>query len=261
MILNRDAFLRALMRRYTEMRMKTIIQALLLSTLLSLGGCLATAPTKQQIRIDEVPMYGGIERLEIDRSKNPELRAGDEKFITDVTKHYGSRENAARAWVEQGYKFYQQGYLGMAMRRFNQAWLLDASNPEVYTGFAAVLHDQGKSCEALQMIDKALTLNPPTYQGIYPDAARIITLCAVSDNTLSSQAKSELIARSEALYKKAEEIEPSKHYVYGSWATAYYWRGQYREAWTMVAKERAAGGKPGEKFLTRLREKMPEPAP
>jgi hypothetical protein len=69
----------------------------------------------------------------------------------------------------------------------------------------------------------------------------------------------ELFERSESLYKKAEEIEPNKRYVYGSWATAYYWRGQYSDAWVMVAKERAAGGKPNEKFLGLLREKMPEP--
>jgi tetratricopeptide (TPR) repeat protein len=239
--------------------MNTIFRTSILGSFLVLGGCAATSPADQQIRVDEVPMYGGVERLETDRYKNPALKAGDEKFVADVTNYYGSREKAARVWVEQGYKFYQQNKLGMAMRRFNQAWLLDASNPEAYTGFAAILHDQGKNCDAMQMIDKALALNPPTFQGIYPDAGRIITLCAVGDETLSVEAKAKLFARSEALYQKAEQIEPNKRYTYASWATVYYWRGEYSEAWAMVAKERASGGRPAEKFLSLLREKMAEP--
>lgn len=146
------------------------------------------------------------------------------------------------------------------MRRFNQAWLLDPGNAEVYAGFGSVLNDQGKTCEAMQMMDRALALDPPTFQGIYPDAARIVARCAVDNSTLPSDLKRNLLARSEALYKNAEEVETNKAYVYGSWAKAYYGRGQYCDAWSMVARERAAGGKPGEKLLVLLREKMPQPA-
>lgn len=207
-----------------------------------------------QIPIDQVPMYGGM-----DRSAIPELKAGDEKLIADTTSQFGTRQKASAAFVNNGFAYYHRDDLANAMRRFNQAWLLDPSNPEVFAGFGSVLHDQGKNCEAMQMMEKALALNPPTFQGMYPDAARMITLCAVSDKGLTAEAKIKLFERSESLYKKAEEIEPNKAYLYGSWATAYYWRGQYPEAWAMVAKERAAGGKPPEKFLGLLREKMPEP--
>jgi hypothetical protein len=44
------------------------------------------------------------------------------------------------------------------------------------------------------------------------------------------------------------------------WATAYYWRGQDAEAWSMIAKQRAAGGQPTPRFLELLNEKMPDPA-
>jgi Tfp pilus assembly protein PilF len=125
--------------------------------------------------------------------------------------------------------------------------------------FGAVLHDQGKNCDGMRMMEKALALNPPSFQGIYPDAGRLCTLCAVSDKGLSPEAKADLIARSEALYKKAEDVEPNKGYIYTSWATAYYGRGQYSEAWSMVDKARIAGGKPSEKFMGLLRTKMAEP--
>jgi Tfp pilus assembly protein PilF len=215
----------------------------------------ASLRAEEKIPIDQVPMYGGM-----DRSTIPELKAADEKLIADTTNHYGTREKASTAFVNNGFAYYQRDDLANAMRRFNQAWLLNPQNPEVYAGFGSVLHDKGRNCEAMQMMEKAIALNPPTFQGIYPDAARIITLCAVSDKDLSAEAKLKLLERSESLYKKAEEIEPNKRYVYGSWATAYYWRGKYSDAWAMVTKERAAGGKPNEKFLELLREKMPEPA-
>ena len=102
--------------------------------------------------IDQVPMYGGM-----DRSQYPELKAADEKLTEDASKHFGSREKAAAAWIEQGFRFYQQDRLDMAMRRFNQAWLLDPNNAEVYAGFAAVLHDQGKNCPAMKMMEEALS--------------------------------------------------------------------------------------------------------
>ena len=220
-----------------------------------IAGLFSLSHAEGQTPIDQVPMYGGM-----DRSAIPELKAADEKLIADTVRHYGTREKASAAFVKNGFAYYQRDDLANAMRRFNQAWLLDPKNPDVYTGFGSVLHDQGKNCEAMQMMEKALALNPPTNQGILPDAARLITLCAVSDKGLSTEAKNKLFERSESLYRKAEEIEPNKSYVYGSWSTAYYWRGQYSEAWVMIAKERAAGGKPSERLLGLLRDKMPEPA-
>lgn len=250
--------------------MKLIASSCAFACLLLLSGCLATSPVNQGPRIDEIPMYGGI-----DRSSNPQLKAGDEKFITGVTALFGSREKASAVWVNRGYKLYKQDQLGMAMRRFNQAWLLDPKNPEVYAGFGGVLQDQGKYCDAMEMMEKALALNPPTFQGIYPDAAQIVTLCAISNKALTPEAKAELTARSDALYKKAEEIEPDKRYIYASWARAYYWRAEYADAWRMVAKARAQGtgtgaiaglpsgavNEPNEHFLSLLRAKMAEPVP
>lgn len=234
--------------------MKRNICTGLIVVISTLSGCLATSPVSQQTRIDEMPMYGGIDRMVI-----PELRAADAKLISDVSAQFGSRENAAAVWVNRGFKFQQEGQPGMAMRRFNQAWLLNPKNPEVYAGFASVLHDQGKNCEAMKMMDKALDLDPPKYQGIYPDAGRVITLCAVSDTNLTLEGRKRLFERSEQLYQLAESVEPNKRYIYASWATACYWRAQYADAWKMVAKERAAGGRPSERFLGLLKAKMPEP--
>ena len=217
------------------------------------------APDPQTGRIDEMPMYGGLERFQQARIADPALKAADEKLIVDASAHWGSREQAARAWIEQGYAFYGQNQLGMAMRRFNQAWLLDPSNSQVYAGFAAVLHDQDRVCEAMTMMDKALSLSPPNNQGMLADAARIVTLCAVSNTGLSVQDRNALYKRSQDLYVQAEKVEPNKGYVYYSWATANYWQGNYDGAWQMVAKARSHGMEPNSQFMRMLTAKMPAP--
>jgi hypothetical protein len=52
---------------------------------------------------------------------------------------------------------------------------------------------------------------------------------------------------------------PTNQKLYGSWAIAHYWQGNYADAWKMVNKQRMLGGTPGESFLNLLRSKMPEP--
>lgn len=235
--------------------MRVILKTVVLVQFLWLAGCAVKSPAPSPARADEAPMYAGV-----DRSAAGELRASDEKLVAEATKAFGSSGKASQAWVEQGYRFYRADQLGMAMRRFNQAWLLNPDNPEVYAGFAAVLHDQRKFCQAMSMMDRAISLNPPSFQGIYADAGRIAARCAAEDKTLPPEARIAATARSDEWYRKGEAVEPDKAYLYASWATAYYWRGQYAEAWSMVFKARAAGGKPSARFVEMLRARMPEPA-
>ena len=204
--------------------------------------------------MDQLPMYGGADRM-----ADSSLKAADEKLIVDTTKYYGSREKASQAFVGNGFAYYNRDDLPNAMRRFNQAWLLDPNNPEAYWGFGAVLHDKGKNCEAMAQFQKALSFGRYV-EGMNPDAARITTLCAVDDKALSDEARNKLLASADALYAEALDKDPNKGYVYGSMATARYWRGQYAEAWEAVRLARANGGKLPEKFLNLLRAKMPEPS-
>lgn len=222
--------------------------------ILALSLCLAVAiPTAAQ-PVDQLPMYGGL-----DRKSDSSLRAADEKLIADTTRHYGSREKASAAFVGNGFSFYGRNDLVSAMRRFNQAWLLDPNNPEVYFGFAIVLHDKGRNCDAVTQFEKAASFGR-FVQGMAPDAARVLVLCAVGDKSLAEEAKAALLVRSDALYAEALTSESDKGYVYASMASALYWRGKYAEAWVAVKLARSNGGSLPEQFLLLLQEKMPEPA-
>jgi Tfp pilus assembly protein PilF len=202
---------------------------------------------------DQLPMYGGQ-----DRNADSTLRAADEKLIDDTTRHYGSREKASAAFVGNGFAYYGRDDLANAMRRFNQAWLLDPDNPEVYFGFAVVLHDQDKQCDASSQFDKAASFGR-YIQGMAPDAARLLVLCAVENKSLTEEARTALFARSDALYAEALAKEPNKGYVHASRASALYWRENYLGSWEAVKQARANGGRLPENFLRMLSEKMAEP--
>ena len=204
--------------------------------------------------IDQIPMYGGL-----DRSSDASLRVADEKLIADTSGHYGSREKASVAFVGTGFAYYGRDDLVNAMRRFNQAWILDPNNPEAYFGFAVVLHDKEKNCEATLQFEKAASFGR-YIEGMSPDAARVAVLCAVQDKSVSDEAKAKLFSRADALYLEALQREPKKGYVHASMASAFFWRGMYAEAWASVKLARANGGRLPEPFLRMLREKMAEPA-
>lgn len=231
------------------------LKAIILAQLLWLSGCAIKPAAPAQVHSDEAPMYAGA-----DRRAAAALRANDEQQAAEAVQALGSAAAASQAGVEQGYRLYREHQPGMAMRRFNQAWLLNPDNPEVYAGFAAILESQRKLCQAMSMMDRAISLNPPAFRGIYADAGRIAARCAAEDKTLPPEARIAATTRSDEWYRKGEAVEPDKGYLYASWATAYYWRGQYGEAWTMVHKSRAAGGSPDAEFVRMLRARMPEPA-
>ena len=218
------------------------------------GLLLAHAVTALAQPIDQIPMYGGI-----DRTTDPTLREADQRLISQTTEHYGSREKASSSLVGNGFAYYGRDDLVNAMRRFNQAWLLDPNNPEVYWGFGAIRHDQGNSCEAMTFFDKAASFGK-YIEGMAPDAARVKVLCAVNDKTLTDERRKALYAQADALYAEALLKEPKKGYVHASMASAFYWRGKYAEAWASVKLARESGAQLPQQFLRILGEKMPEPS-
>lgn len=215
-------------------------------------GCAASEPFQRGKDIDEVPMYG-----ETDRQSDPALRMVDEKLIADVSKEFGNREKGSDAFIDQGIRFYRMDNVSLAMKRFNQAWLLDPSNPNVFWGFALVYHDQGENCKAKEMIDRGVSLNLSRPMAL-ADAGRIYTLCGASNTALDEKTKSLYFEKSEELYKKASATSPNNEYVYGSWATAYYWRGDYEHSWEMVKKALSLGFTFPGQFMNLLQDKMPE---
>jgi len=214
---------------------------------------LALAAQAERIPIDQVPMYGPM-----DRSKVPSLKKADEDLIKNGITGFGTREKAAEAWFGVGWKYYRNDDLPNAIRRFNQAWLLNPADPKPFWGFAMVRHDQGKAIEAEKYMAKAFELG--FREAVFlADYGRICAVTLVEDPKLPAAAKAAYLKKSDEMYALAEQTGAKDEYLYGSWATAMFWRGDYPAAWEKVGRQRALGGQPSPQFLRWLSAKMPEP--
>ncbi len=230
------------------------VLVVLLAFAFGIVGCAGTSPPRGSSPIDQVPMYGGM-----DRSAYPALRSADETFIQGVTREFGSREAASHNYATYAFELYRKDDLNRAMQRFNQAWLLNPNNPQVFWGFASVLHDRGDYCQSIGLMEKALELGISPDKGFLADAGLIASRCALTNQTLSPAEQKQLFEKSERLFQRSEREDQNKAYVYGTWSRAYRDQKKYAEAWQMVAKQRSVGGKPDERFLSLLRSESPEP--
>ena len=163
------------------------------------------------------------------------------------------------------------------MRRFNQAWLLDPENADVYSGFAMMSIFLGKYDEADGFYKRAEAL-APTDGTTYADHALLFLHRA---NNKAQPKKffdldhiykekhdpkwtaevAPLLDRSIELATKAAELIPNDEATFIVWASALYAKGDYSAAWEKVkTAEKLGGKKVPEKLVRSLSKKMQRPA-
>jgi tetratricopeptide (TPR) repeat protein len=125
--------------------------------LLLVATCITTACTPYRLAENDLslePMYGNQQKtakqLEADR------------FLIDKAREvfHGDMRMAANDALKNGVAAMHARDYDRAIRRFNQAWLLDPSTPQVYESFAGYLVVKGRNEEALQYLQRAHALDP-----------------------------------------------------------------------------------------------------
>ena len=116
-----------------------LISAILLICSAILGAAVAVAADR------EIPMWEGIE-------KTTAQKAADRAFVQKIVEAFnGDTEKAARNAVLRGWKAIEKGDPEKALRRFNQAWLVNPKLGDIYWGFAIAIGMRG---DDLQLIEK-----------------------------------------------------------------------------------------------------------
>jgi tetratricopeptide (TPR) repeat protein len=226
---------------------------LLLAVLLAAVSCASVPPNEQ--RIDNIPMYG---QPAIPRP--PELLKADAQFIESAVAGMGSREKAAVAWAIQGDEFMAGGELHMAMRRYNQAWLLDPGSFRPYWGFGRVMLARGAFTDALEYFDRAVALCNDPFQkvALLSDAGTAYSGKAASLPAAQAGERDVLFRKANALFSESAGLEPGYGNVYFRWAQSLYREGRYKDAWEKVRLARANKYPVPEGFVRGLAEKHPE---
>lgn len=101
------------------------------------------------------PAYGHVDKTESQKSK-------DEKFKKDILEYYKGDTNAAsKKMSDLGFTYlYDKGDFVTAMRRFNQAYMLDSNNSDAYYGFGTIFFNLGVMEKAREQYDKGLEIDP-----------------------------------------------------------------------------------------------------
>lgn len=115
-------------------------------------GC-GTASMNCPEGINLLPMYGTS-------SKCPAQINDDRTYIASCDQQFTSRKIASEYHSAAGCRCFEQRELDIAMKRFNQAWLLDSTNAEVYWGFASILGMKQQFQVSIPLFNNHLLLNP-----------------------------------------------------------------------------------------------------
>ena len=108
------------------------------------------------------PEYGNAE-------KNDNQLEADNNFIEGIMKHFDNKQDASKKMTELGFKYlYERRDLQTAMKRFNQAYLLDKNNADIYYGYGTIYFNLGNMNNAREQYDKGLLINP-NHSGILTD--------------------------------------------------------------------------------------------
>ncbi|WP_295666933.1 tetratricopeptide repeat protein [uncultured Mucilaginibacter sp.] len=99
------------------------------------------------------PEYGNVK-------KTKEQLADDRTFIETVLKQDTTPRKGSEHLVRLGFNYLAKGDMETAMKRFNQAWLLDPKNENAYWGFGAIYGTFNDYDMAIIQYDKGLAINP-----------------------------------------------------------------------------------------------------
>ena len=198
--------------------------------------------------ISLLPKYGSL-------PKNEAQKLSDEKFIAGIDEYYkGDRKKGAEEISARGWQFLRQGNITDAIRRFNQAWLLDSSNGSALWGMATIQANTEKSTDSLKLFEEAEHSigNDIDFSVDYAKAIGVAGAQTRNDALLQ-----DAFARFARAYEKA----PQHTLNLQNWAITLFYVGNYAEAWKKIklAEATLRRAELDSNFIAALQSKMPRP--
>jgi len=147
----------------------------------------------------------------------------DNEFIAQAEQNMPSRDSAARFYLMRAWQYYNSGDDSTAMKRFNQAWLLDSTNAGIYWGYGILSGKNKQYKESIDFFNRSLQLDS--------------TNADVWESASTSYGSYFLVIRDERLLlkaveylKKSLEIHPNNARAYSQLAALYFYYSQHDSA-------------------------------
>lgn len=196
-----------------------------------------------------LPKYGQVQ-------KNETQRKADAEFLAGMDKQYkGDRKKASLDAAARGWSALRQNKMEEAMRRFNQAWLLDANSAQAVWGMGAVAGSIGELRQAVSLFEEA----DRTLSGDIDFVADYARALGQAGAEWRDQA---LVRKALARFAQVHAKAPDHTLNLQNWATTLYYTEDYAGAWQKVqlAEKTPRASQLDGKFVAALQQKMPRPA-
>lgn len=100
-----------------------------------------------------LPKYGNL-------PKTDDEKKADQDFIKTILEIDSTTKKASAHLIDLGFSYYYRNDLKTAMYRFNQAYLLDSTNTDIYWGYGAIYTSLKDLPAAEAQYKEGLKLNP-----------------------------------------------------------------------------------------------------
>ncbi|OAB29203.1 hypothetical protein SAMN05444395_1026 [Flavobacterium fryxellicola] len=184
---------------------KNLIKNTILFSAIMLLNCSSKQDCPEGINL--LPMYGEVEKC-------AEQIKSDNEFISDCDKQFKSRTEAAEKYVEKAWGYFYNNEPETSMKRFNQAWLLDKDNAEIYWGFGNLVGMKHELKQSISLFEKSIKINP--------NNPKVYESVATSYGQLFFETKKiEYLDLTIKNLKKSLKLDPKNAKNYGSLTSAY----------------------------------------
>ena len=172
--------------------------------------------------INLAPLFGGYK-------KSKKQIGYDEEFIERTLNDCKcTKREASKKFSDLGWGYFKRGNSEIASKRFNQAYLLDSLNYSLYWGFGAILGNQYRDTEAIELFSRAYRLAPNRKDTAYS------YLCWDFAHTLSRKFwirhDKKHAEQALQLLEEAERIYPGLGKIHYEYSRIYFNSGNYEQA-------------------------------
>lgn len=189
--------------------------------------------SKTDIRL--LPKYGHAQKTEAQKQS-------DNEFIDTALKKDSTHRKASDHLINLGFQYLYRD-VKTAMYRFNQAYLLDSTNTDIYWGFGGVYMTLGDYANAEKQYVEGLVINPQNTHLLTDFATYLFVQYILLQPTSERDAMKNL--ESALLYlNRSYQINPKDQITTFKLSTCYLYRADCDNAWKFYDECKALGGQP-----------------
>lgn len=187
-----------------------------------------------QTNIRLLPKYGQL-------PKNEHQKNADKEFIEATMKQFPDARKASDHLIALGFKYLYKD-IKTAMYRFNQAYLLDSTNADIYWGFGGIYTTLGDFKKAARQYREGLSVAPKNPH-LLTDYGTWF-MAQSQSNPGDNKQSGELLDSAIYYLEKSYTIDPKDQNTSFKLSAAYFYKGDCKNAWKYWDICTAAGGDP-----------------